>query len=248
VKTKKKSALSFNHHNQNKGGRFFQIPLKIFDSFSDYKEKVQAGNFNFPNFSQECPICHGKNCAVRIGYYNRWTIDIDVKTGKIVILQIPIARYLCKGVNKAKRSHRTFSLLPDTLIPYNQISLFLMMYILHLLFTTKSSRITLTEIDEITPEDILISEKTIGHLFSILEQTRIKLILYFQQYNVDRAPPNYHACTLMEIIEYLLNYPVPDYEHPLRGAYYQSVLYYESHGSYHKNARFLFGTASQFCV
>ena len=211
-------------------------------------EKVQAGFFIFPDFSDKCPACGGKDCAVRIGHYYRWGIDLDLQNFLLVIIHIPVARYLCKEVNKRQNKHKTFSLLPDTLIPYNPISIILMMYILQLLITAENIEHALQEIDAISPEDIFISEKMIAHLFTIIEQTRIKLILFFHQANnSDRAPPDFHASTINEVIAYLLNYPVLNNEHPLRGAYQQSVLYYEIQGSYHKNARFLFGTASQFC-
>jgi len=124
----------------------------------------------------------------------------------------------------------------------------MMMYFLQLFITEKSAVSTLEKIDSITPEDIFISEKMIQHLLDILEQSRIKLILFFQLHSdTSRPPPDFHAYTLNETLKYLLQYPAPDHEHPLKGAYCLSVLYYEMQGSYAKNARFLFGTASQFC-
>jgi hypothetical protein len=228
--------------------QIFQIPIKISLLLSDYLEKVQAGNFSFPDFSVECPICGGKNCAVRIGYYYRWAIDIDLQNNKIQILRIPSARYLCRGIKKPKHKHKTFSLLPDMLIPYNHISIHLMMYILQLLITEKYPGHTLEEIDSITPDDTFFSEKMLNHLFEIIRQARIKLILFYQQFkNTERAPPDLHAYTMDETITYILRYPAPANEHPLKGAYHLSVLYYTTQGEYHKNARFLFGTASQFC-
>jgi hypothetical protein len=185
---------------------------------------------------------------VRIGFYYRWAVDIDFQSFRIIIVHIPVARYLCRGIHRAKQKHKTFSLLPDTLIPYNRISIDLMMYILQLLLTQECARRTLEIIDSLTPEDIFFSEKMIEHLLQIMELTRIKLILFYQQHNdTDRAPPDFHAYTVNETIKYLLGYPTPDYEHPVRGAYHLSVLYYKLQGSYHRNARFLFGTASQFC-
>jgi hypothetical protein len=123
-----------------------------------------------------------------------------------------------------------------------------MMYVLQLLITEKSNRDTLEKIDTISPNDIIVSEKIIQHLPEIIERSRIKLILFYQNHDyTDRAPPDFHTYTLKEIIIYLLRYPVPDHEHPVRGAYRLSILYYKMQGSYANNARFLFGTASQFC-
>ena len=123
-----------------------------------------------------------------------------------------------------------------------------MMYILQLLITAEHPASVLDKIDAISPGDIFISEKMIAHLFNIIEQTRIKLIFFLQRGdNVDRAPPDFHTSTVKEIIAYLLNYPAPKNEHQLKGAYHLSVHYYKTQGSYRKNARFLFGTASKVC-
>lgn len=122
------------------------------------------------------------------------------------------------------------------------------MYILQLLITTENTERAIQKIDAISPVDIFISEKIITHLFDIIEQTRIKLILFLKRGdNVDRAPPDFHASTIRDVINYLLNYPVPNKEHALTGAYLLSVYYYVTQGSHRKNSRFLFGTASQFC-
>jgi hypothetical protein len=245
---KKKSARSFSTPTKTQGGRFFQISFKILISLSEYLEKVQAGIFNFPDFSDKCPICGGNHCAVRIGYYYRWTIDIDLQNCRVVILLIPVARYLCRRVNKPKQKHKTFSLLPDILIPYNRISIDLMMYILQILIANTHIEPALEKIDSISPEDIFFSEKMIQHLLEIMEQSRIKLILFFQQHkDTERAPPKFYTFDKNDIIDFLLKYSVPDNQHPLKGAYCLSVHYYNIQGAYHKNARFLFGTASQFC-
>lgn len=210
--------------------------------------KVQAGNFTFLDFSDYCPICGGTHCAVRIGFYYRWVIDYEIETGTIIFLRIPIPRYLCKGINKPQHKHKTFSLLPDTLIAYNQLSIDMMMFILQLLVTEEYITPTLDKLDSITPGDIFFSEKMITHLIEIMEQSRIKLILFFTQHNETyRAPPDFHTYTVSETIKYILCYPVPAHQHPVKGAYYLSVLYYQMQGSYYRNSRFLFGTPSQFC-
>ena len=122
-----------------------------------------------------------------------------------------------------------------------------MMHILQLLLTEEHTTHILEKIDSITPDDIFISERMIQHLLEIMEQSRIKLILFFQQYrDTVRAPPDFHEYTKHEIITYLLKYQTSDYEHPFRGAYSLSLLYYNTQGSFSQNARLLFGTASQF--
>lgn len=133
-------------------------------------------------------------------------------------------------------------------MPYNRISIILMMYILRLLITLPHVEQTIQEIDSISYGDIWISEIIIAHLLIIIEQARIKLILFFQYHdNTDRGPPDFHVLTKEEVIDYLLDYPIHYQDGPDCSAYHLSLLYYKNQGSYHKNARFLFGTASQFC-
>lgn len=212
-------------------------------------EKVQAGNFCFPTFFERCPICHGKDCAVRIGYYYRWVIELQINKQAIIFLYIPIARYLCRKKNKQRINHLTFSLLPDSLIPYNCISIDLLIYILQLLIEEDHpTSQALKKIDAMSPDACMISEKTIMHLFNLFEQTRIKLILFFQIYkNKNRAPPDFSSYTTKEIFNFLMKYTPPDTESLHCTAYFLSQQYYNQCGSYSKNAHFLFGTASQFC-
>jgi len=211
---------------------------------------VQARNFTFPNFHEKCPLCHGKDCAVRTGYYYRWALDIDPDTKKIVILLIPIARYLCKMKQQPKHKHRTFSMIPDTLIPYRRFSIDLLMFILQLLIIEKFSSVeTLNKIDSYSPDACIVSGKTLARLLILFEQTRIKLIIYFQQYTDRyRAPPDFSSFTTKETLYFLMRYPKPQAEGLHCAAYYLSFEYYNQNGSYLKNARFLFGTASQFCT
>jgi hypothetical protein len=88
-------------------------------------EKYQKRKWEFPDYSRCCPICGSANCAVRIGYYFRKRIFI----GTNIYLDIPIARWLCRRVNPAPGQHKTFSLLPRSLIPYYQIGLDLILLV-----------------------------------------------------------------------------------------------------------------------
>ena len=107
---------------------------------------------------------------------------------------------------------------------------------------------TLDQIDSISPDACLISDKILKHLISILEKTRIKLIHFFQQFpENNKAPPAFIYFTLENAITYLAEYPQQDTQPVYCGAYYLCAHYYKMNGSYQKNARFLIGTASQFC-
>lgn len=98
-------------------------------SLTEYYKLVLAKIWEFPDFSDKCPICGAKKCAVRIGYYYRWVYIFKLE----IKLYIPVARYLCRRKNKTKSqwksTHKTFSLLPSQLIPYMMYDLDSMLYI-----------------------------------------------------------------------------------------------------------------------
>lgn len=79
-------------------------------------EKEKKCNWEFPDFSNCCPLCHGKGCAVRIGFYCRQKVIINKKTYR----DFPISRWMCQKKGPIKSAHRTFSLLPYQLTPYHQ--------------------------------------------------------------------------------------------------------------------------------
>jgi len=90
-----------------------QILYILFESVSSYKEKVELRLWEFPTFKECCPLCEGRDCPKRIGYYDRGVIDesgYDYRTD--------IARYLCNRKGPKNPIHLTFSLLPHPLIPY----------------------------------------------------------------------------------------------------------------------------------
>ena len=116
-----------------------QLQLQNVFNLSEYTEKVKLGNWNFPDFSDECPICGSKHCAVRIGYYYRWVYIFNLK----IKILIPIARYLCRRKNtslkKLKSKHKTFSLLPSQIIPYRLYDLDTLLFIAVLRFKNGQS-------------------------------------------------------------------------------------------------------------
>lgn len=72
--------------------------------------------WDFPDYRTCCPLCGGKNCAVRIGFYKRKKVIVDYK----IYADVPIARWLCQRKGPGKAQHKTFSLLPYQLIPYHR--------------------------------------------------------------------------------------------------------------------------------
>lgn len=90
-----------------------QLQYFIAEDLSSYKEKVELGQWDFPDFRECCPLCEGSNCPKRIGYYDRGVVD---ESGEHY--RINIARYLCREKGAIKALDRSFSLLPYQLIPY----------------------------------------------------------------------------------------------------------------------------------
>ena len=112
----------------NPRGKFsIQIKYVLTVSISEYYYMVLRKVWEFPSFSSECPICGGSNCCVRIGYYPRYVLSLE----EGILLLIPIARFLCKRKNKPKIKDLTFSLLPDCLIPYMQLTIDTLMQVTH---------------------------------------------------------------------------------------------------------------------
>ena len=75
--------------------------------------------YEFPDYSDQCPLCGGNNCAVRIGFYIRKRLIFYLTT----YYNVPIPRWLCRQKGPLKPKHRTFSLLPSALIPYHNSDL-----------------------------------------------------------------------------------------------------------------------------
>jgi hypothetical protein len=87
-----------------------------------YMSSVKQGTWKFPDYSSCCPLCGAADCAIRHGFYYRALVIIDFQ----LVTDVPIPRYLCRNLasrgNKTS-PHRTFSLLPDKLAPYQRFDL-----------------------------------------------------------------------------------------------------------------------------
>ena len=139
---------------------------------------------------------------------------------------------------KAKTKHRTFSLLPDNLIPYYSYTIDTLIFIILQIFLNSNSiDKALGKIDEVSPEAILLSEKTLNRCLDLFHQARLKLILFFRKRRKNSIPfPALENYTEIDILHFIIK----------SNARKLSLLYYSEEGSYMKNARFLFGTACQF--
>lgn len=176
-----------------------QIKFFITHSLSEYNKKVLTGKFFFPDFSDKCPICSAKNCAVRIGFYYRWVFIFNLK----IKLRIPIARYLCRRKNSAfsklNSSHKTFSLLPSQIIPYRLLDIDSLLFIADLRFKKNLSLLYISaEFSALTSESIisLSTDTVIQYLKLFIIATKILITLF--KINFD---------TLGNWVDFFLNYP-----------------------------------------
>ena len=96
--------------------------------------------------------------------------------------------------------------------------------------------------DSFSTEEINTSERSILRLYNLFLQSCVKLKNFYSN-NRNRSPPDFHNYDENQIIEFMQTFR--NDEGGL-GAKALAVFYYQSEGAYIKNARFLFGTASQF--
>ena len=176
-------------------------------SLTEYYKFVLAKIWEFPDFSDKCPICGAKKCAVRIGYYYRWVYIFKLK----IKLYIPVARYLCRRKNKTKSqwrsTHKTFSLLPSQLIPYRMYDLDSMLYIADSSLKRNKSFLD-TATDMSTMEEhpaISISTDTIMEYLEIFIQgcTKLKTLfeLIYNTYERYIYPIKNHTGGIIKFVE-----------------------------------------------
>ena len=203
-----------------------------------YREKTEKGLWEFPDFKEKCPICHGENCAVRHGFYSR--LIIDIKKGYFFF--ILIIRYKCRRVLKPKNGlkDKTFSLLPHELIPYFSFTIeSLMIIILNTLVKLKSTKEIQNLLDvSLIDEDRLynIDSRHIKNYCLLFIETYFKLNEFISKHNI-RAGPFYGYNNNPAAISFLKNYK--------NGYADFSVYYYETEGGYERNAWFLYGKPYQ---
>ncbi|MCK5675058.1 MAG: hypothetical protein KAH95_16885 [Spirochaetales bacterium] len=225
----------------NPRGKFsIQIKYVLTVSISDYYAKVLSREWEFPSFSSECPICGGSKCCVRIGYYYRNVLSLEEEA----LLLIPIARYLCKRKNKPKIEDKTFSLLPDCLIPYMQPTIDTLIQVIanKLIKKITNEEIVSQFYYRIYEVELNLSSLTFRSYYELFEQTAQKIKTFLREREKDDSPEQI-LHTLIDVYWYLSEFKDPQYG---KGPGSCSLWYHESLGGYRNNAYFLFGTPSQF--
>lgn len=87
-----------------------------------------------------------------------------------------------------------------------------------------------------------IDQRSIGRNTRLFTQTVVKIRSFWKE-GYGKPPPDYPEYLPADFVTYLDNYSSELYSGGPWGFF---RFYYQSQGQYFKNARFLFGTASQF--
>jgi hypothetical protein len=213
----------------------------------NYYQKIDT--WQFPDFSDKCPICGGKGCATFHGYYFRTAICPQIGFSTT---DLPISRYLCHDKGNARVcDHVTFSLLPYMLVPFQQLSL---NFMIKAVWLRLSRRLSLSKaMDAI--------EMELNHLEDVADFINISSLLFWQQmilmalerflssdpnivFQINREQLD-RVNGFKNFIEILLAYQSWHDCTPIRGPDAFALDFYQQSGGVEKSAHFLFGRASQ---
>jgi len=137
-----------------------------------YIRQVNARQFPTPDYQLACPICGGAACPLAIGVYYRKKVVINFKT----YYDFPVQRFLCRDTGQRASPHKTFSLLPQPLVPYHQHALEVMFETVKQQQTGQTLTQTQDHISQMGVDtDIALEKKQIHHFQHILADAFIKL-------------------------------------------------------------------------
>lgn len=220
-----------------------QINFNCNCSLAEYYVKIKSWKIEFPDFSDYCPICYGKDCPQFLCFYFREAVD---ERG-IFYKALPIARFLCtrKGFKNGK--DRTFSLLPSQLIPYSKYSIPFVTKIMkawHL--EGKSIKEKLDYLSEMESKGIVCIGVSTLCSFQRVFRTAVEKILttgFFPKIHRYLNIPD----SLIQIRNFIA-FLSGEYEGHSRDPCNFAHQFYLWNGGIKNNSSFLFGTPSQFRV
>lgn len=157
---------------------------------------------------------------------------------------IAIARFLCKRKNKPKIKDRTFSLLPDCLIPYMQPTIKTLLQVIEnkLIKKETNEEIVSRFYFRIYETRLNLSSETLRGYYELFEQTAQKIKTYLREREKDDYIGQIPH-TLIDVYWFLGEFKDPQYGN---GGMSCALWYHESLGGLRNNAYFLFGTPYQF--
>jgi len=198
------------------------------------------------DFKIHCPICGGEDCARFIEYYYREVIGEDGRYYN----RFPIARYVCRRKGKTKVKDKTFSLLPYQLVPYSKYCIAFIIRLLELRHIEGYSLYGLQDhVAGIGQEDILSisADQLTGFKQLVMEaMEKIKATGYYKEFEEKVKDKTSAGAFITGFIEFAAGFECSKVLPLIRGPCGLGYDFYLNSGGYLSNARFLFGTPSQF--
>src|SRR3989338_678053 len=203
-----------------------QIQNKITVPISECYRAKKEGTWKEPSYKECCPLCAGKNCAVKHGKYERQTFD---ENGNL-IKDFPIQRWKCMKKSKVTR---TFSVLPDKLMPYHKHPLNMAVKIMNQWKNLdknigESLDSVFMNLREAGNELLETSESQAYRFLKIFENARQKYIVWNKTSRTFSLESFIGLCRRTNYLN----------------AETLNLNYYSANGGYISNSQFLFGTAS----
>lgn len=125
---------------------------------SSYSCLSRATIFLLIGSFERCPLCGGRDCAVRLGVYSRTVVD-----WKMQEIQVQVARFLCRRKGPKIAKERSFSVVPAEVIPRRKWS---MRLILHVAFWYSDS--LRTALDRLSAGGHVVEAKQVYRLLKFL--------------------------------------------------------------------------------
>lgn len=133
-----------------------QLSYHISMSLASYCEAFWSGQYQTPDFSQECALCGSSDCAIPHGFYTRFASE---PLSGFHTRDLPVLRFLCRGRGERYVDHVTFSLLPEDLIPYRPLSLTFL--VLAVLMRMQRARLSLSRVADQVEEELVDMEEEV---------------------------------------------------------------------------------------
>jgi hypothetical protein len=227
-----------------------QIAYHIATSLANYYHDFQSGKWSIPDFSDECPICSGADCAKYWGTYTRRVVE---PMSGFSADDFPIMRFRCFRVGKPHVRDVTFSLLPLELVPYRRLSVkFLLEAVLvrvkRKLSWLKAEAAVEEELVDLVGVDSLVSVVALMSWVLLMEEGLLRLVasgLRLVEGMPDAFAGDEGVDGLVAFLEGAKGYVSTRLEPRIRGPDALAMDFYLMSGGWQNNAAFLFGTPSQ---
>lgn len=169
----------------------------------------------------------------------------------MIYFHFPIMRFLCRDKGNLKSKHKTFSLLPYPLVPYQQTGLEVMLETVKHQHAGKSLKQTKDHISQMgVNTDLPLDDKQIHNFWKIFTDAFIKLITVPQLKHRLRQMPGFnHADPIGSVIAFIDSYQpslpglLADNGAPIVILAQEFFFYFQTGAWFNRN--FLFGTPSQ---